>query len=567
MALSITVNGGGTFSASMEEGPVSFTASLGAVPGPKGDTGATGPAGVVAATAPIVYTSGTQTVSMDTAYFVRSPAVAGTDTQILSWDGGTSRPLWIDNQTRALFMLGTNKTGTTIAKGKAVYVSGATGNHPEITLAQANAELSSASTIGITAEEIADNGTGKVIVSGRLENVNTNGFTAGDTLYLSPSSAGGFTTTFPTQPNHGVLLGYVTRANTNTGVIEVVVKNYQELAEQSDVLLTSKTNNDLLAYESSSGLWKNKSFSTLGLALSSDLSAYLLSSTAASTYAPLASPTFTGTPTAPTAATTTNTTQIATTAFVQQEVPSASTTAAGKIEIATDAEAVAGTDTARAVTPSNLRAYRDRTNTQTYLANAWAATTSGTGAGTSQAGGNKSVSAPTSAVGSASLYGGWVLAAANGGSSNAGIGWSNRVEFVARCNRQTGTDSNSVFGIYVGKPSTSPYVGALTARGIGVTCATGSALVLSVHNGTSVTNVTSSFTPTTNNTFDIRILSDGTGNVTLFVDGSQVATTSSGPSLSSVSTGNTLQIEAENTNTLTGTRVTLQLSNFQVTVG
>jgi hypothetical protein len=333
MSLTITVNGGGTFTASMEEGPVSFTASLAAV-GPQGPAGATGATGVVAATAPIVYTSGTQTVSMDTAYFVRSPATAGTDTQILSWDGGTTRPLWIDNQTRALFMLGTNKTGSTIAKGKAVYVSGATGNHPEITLAQANSELSSARTIGITSEEIANNGTGKVIVSGRLENVNTNGFAAGDTLYLSPSSAGGFTTTFPTQPDHGVLLGYVTRANANNGVIEVVVKNYQELEEQSDVLLTSKTNLDLLSYESSSGLWKNKSFSTLGL---------LTSATAATTYAPIASPTFTGTvtipagasisgfaplaspaltgtPTAPTAAAATDTTQVATTAFTQDVV-------------------------------------------------------------------------------------------------------------------------------------------------------------------------------------------------------------------------------------------------------
>ena len=36
--------------------------------------------------------------------------------------------------------------------------------------------------------------------------------------------------------------------------------------------------------------------------------------------APLASPTFTGTPTAPTAATATDTTQLATTAFVQQEL-------------------------------------------------------------------------------------------------------------------------------------------------------------------------------------------------------------------------------------------------------
>jgi hypothetical protein len=47
---------------------------------------------------------------------------------------------------------------------------------------------------------------------------------------------------------------------------------------------------------------------------------YLLTATAASTYAPIASPTLTGVPAAPTAAADTNTTQIATTAYVQTEL-------------------------------------------------------------------------------------------------------------------------------------------------------------------------------------------------------------------------------------------------------
>jgi hypothetical protein len=47
------------------------------------------------------------------------------------------------------------------------------------------------------------------------------------------------------------------------------------------------------------------------------------------TKADIASPAFTGTPTAPTAATTTNTTQLATTAFVQQEITSTFASAAG----------------------------------------------------------------------------------------------------------------------------------------------------------------------------------------------------------------------------------------------
>jgi hypothetical protein len=75
--------------------------------------------------------------------------------------------------------------------------------------------------------------------------------------------------------------------------------------------------------------------------------------------APLASPAFTGTPTTPTAVTATNTTQIASTAFVKAsiaaDVPTASTTVAGLVELATNAEVIAGTDTTRAVTPSGLQ--------------------------------------------------------------------------------------------------------------------------------------------------------------------------------------------------------------------
>jgi len=54
-----------------------------------------------------------------------------------------------------------------------------------------------------------------------------------------------------------------------------VVKNYQELEEMSDVLLTSKANGDFLVYDSATTLWKNKSAATLDL---------LTATTAASTY-------------------------------------------------------------------------------------------------------------------------------------------------------------------------------------------------------------------------------------------------------------------------------------------
>lgn len=53
-----------------------------------------------------------------------------------------------------------------------------------------------------------------------------------------------------------------------------------------------------------------------------ELSGYLDTSTASTTYAPLASPALTGTPTAPTAGSGTNSTQIATTAYVDSAVSS-----------------------------------------------------------------------------------------------------------------------------------------------------------------------------------------------------------------------------------------------------
>jgi hypothetical protein len=71
---------------------------------------------------------------------------------------------------------------------------------------------------------------------------------------------------------------------------------------------------------------------------------YLTTSTAATTYAPLASPALTGTPTAPTAGSTTNTTQIATTAFVQTAVSNLVDSAPGALNTLNELAAALGDD-------------------------------------------------------------------------------------------------------------------------------------------------------------------------------------------------------------------------------
>jgi len=76
--------------------------------------------------------------------------------------------------------------------------------------------------------------------------------------------------------------------------------------------------------------------------------------------APLASPTFTGTVTLPTGLTgiiRADSGVVSVDTDVTDIVSAASTTAAGKVELATDAETNTGTDTTRAITPSNLEAW------------------------------------------------------------------------------------------------------------------------------------------------------------------------------------------------------------------
>jgi hypothetical protein len=186
-----------------------------------------------------------------------------------------------------------NATGSTLSKGTVVYTSGANGTHVQVTKAQANSEATSARTLGFVADNIANGADGFVIDSGPLEGVDTSGKTAGDIVYLSPTVAGGWTTTKPVAPNHLVYLGVVTRVNVSNGSIFVKVQNGYELDEIHDVLLVSETNGDLLKYDSATGLWKNAAQSTLTVSqsqvtnLTTDLAGKVGTSRTVSTTAPL----------------------------------------------------------------------------------------------------------------------------------------------------------------------------------------------------------------------------------------------------------------------------------------
>ena len=169
-----------------------------------------------------------------------------------------------------------NKTATNItlleANYQAVRVTGSQGQKLKVDLALATTDVLSAETIGLVTETIANNQEGFITTSGLVRGINTTGslqgetWVDGDILYLSGVTAGNITNVKPLSPLHLITIGYVVYSHITQGTIYVKVDNGYELDELHDVLLTTPANNNLLAYESSTTLWKNKSASTLGIA-------------------------------------------------------------------------------------------------------------------------------------------------------------------------------------------------------------------------------------------------------------------------------------------------------------
>lgn len=541
-----------------------------------------------------------------------------------------------------------NQTGSTLAAGTIVYVNGATGNRPTVTPAQANNDATSAQTIGFVKTSIANNGFGYVIVRGELENINTSALTEGVQLYLSPTTAGTWTTTKPSAPQHLVYVGIVIRSHPTLGVILVSVQNGYELNELHDVALASEANNDLLVYESSTDLWKNKSFSTLGLATQSyvtsqgyitssaltgyateswvttalgsylttataastyqtqaGMSSYLTTSAAASTYltqsnaattyyplssnpagyltsapvtsvagktgavtldvadvsgaAPLASPTFTGTPSLPTGTTAVtqaagnNTTAVATTAFVQQEVPAASTTAAGKVELATNAEALVQTSSTLAITADDIPWGSSNGMVQRLdFINSTAV--SGSGSVTTAYAGYRQVFLSTAgSAGRASFSAGvpGTVTVIPGLDNFRQINFSKKIwlcgKFAGNVSGTAG-DANNFYSVSLGGYTTAT-TGAMTAKGIGLkkTGGASSVIELVVHNGTSQTVVATTKAIATSEVVEWMIYSDGTGNVTLYINGTSSATSSAGPTGATADTAGIYREQVEQT--------------------
>ena len=118
-----------------------------------------------------------------------------------------------------------NNTGSTINIGQPVYVTGTSSGqtYPNVALAIANT-LTTANVIGLANQNIASGSAGYVTTIGLIQGINTGSYTVGDTLYLSPYSAGYYQNTIP-PTGYAVKLGTVAYVNSSNGAIYINKSN------------------------------------------------------------------------------------------------------------------------------------------------------------------------------------------------------------------------------------------------------------------------------------------------------------------------------------------------------
>ena len=148
-----------------------------------------------------------------------------------------------------------------MTKGQAVYVSGADGTNVTIQLSTASTEAGSSKTIGLVAQDLANNAFGYVIETGLIAGIDTSAATAGQTVWLGNTPGSRVYGAPPADPSHSVYLGIVARSNVNNGEILVQVQNGYELNELHNVNAGSPADGEALVWQASTSQWVNGSVS------------------------------------------------------------------------------------------------------------------------------------------------------------------------------------------------------------------------------------------------------------------------------------------------------------------
>lgn len=204
--------------------------------------------------------------------FDTTPTNASTAVGSASWDDGDGSLALVLKGGNVTQIIGqgevhrcyNSSASVALVKGNVVQITGAQGNRIAVRKAQADGDPNSVHTIGMVMESMATLSEGFVINSGLIKNLDTrtdshgSSLSAGDTLYLSPTIAGGYTKTKPVAPNHMVVIGFVVRVHQSVGSIFIKVDNGYEIDELHNVNSTGSGTAFLLRNDDTE-LWEDKS--------------------------------------------------------------------------------------------------------------------------------------------------------------------------------------------------------------------------------------------------------------------------------------------------------------------
>ena len=204
--------------------------------------------------------------------------VAGTNVSITTDAINDSITINADSKATSSVYLVRNNTGSTILKGTLVSASGAEPSgridvEPFAAVGGINSELT---VMGMATANISNGVNGEVISFGTLTGLDTRGDTtsaiavgdetwaAGDILFAHPTVAGKLT---KVRPQHDLAVAFITVRHASTGQIAVrIVPGNNHLEWMHDVLIDgTPADNEVLAYDSTSGLWINQTSVEAGL--------------------------------------------------------------------------------------------------------------------------------------------------------------------------------------------------------------------------------------------------------------------------------------------------------------
>lgn len=150
------------------------------------------------------------------------------------------------------------KADATITRGQVVYAHGTEGASGHILVRPflADGTYDSKRILGLAAKDATSGDFFHVLHFGKLMKVDTSGYTAGDILFASASSAGALTATAPSAPNNIVTVALALNSK-NNGTLVVRPTWGAKLTETEDVYLSNLQDGDTLTWQSGTNRWEN----------------------------------------------------------------------------------------------------------------------------------------------------------------------------------------------------------------------------------------------------------------------------------------------------------------------